>query len=209
MERKIGEVFTYNGKTYQVVKSDTCMECVFKERVCSIFKSRIGPCTTGTRSDKTDVVFKEINNMEIKNNQLTIDIPEGMEIDTNNSDLTKGIIKFRSKWLTIAEIVACEYINSSIIVNASTRKKIIAISNLMDIAKYFNGDWNYDASDDNSIGYAIYYGAHLDNGGYNYNAINPQASVYYGVPVFKNKEDAQYVIDNPNFRDILDTIYKD
>ena len=26
---------------------------------------------------------------------------------------------------------------------------------------------------------------------------------------FKNQEDAQAVIDNPNFRDILDTIYKD
>lgn len=35
--------------------------------------------------------------MEIKNNQLTIDIPEGMEIDLENSDLAKGIIKFKSK----------------------------------------------------------------------------------------------------------------
>lgn len=97
MERKIGEVFTYNGKTYQVVKSDTCMECVFRENECSIFRSRIGLCTTGTRFDKTDVVFKEINNMEIKNNQLTIDIPEGMEIDLENSDLAKGIVKFKKK----------------------------------------------------------------------------------------------------------------
>lgn len=31
---------------------------------------------------------------------------------------------------------------------------------------------------------------------------------YYGSPVFKNKADAQYVIDNPNFRDILDNIFK-
>lgn len=27
MERKIGEVFTYNGKTYQVVKVDFCIGC--------------------------------------------------------------------------------------------------------------------------------------------------------------------------------------
>lgn len=27
MERKIGEIFTYNGKIYQVVKSDTCANC--------------------------------------------------------------------------------------------------------------------------------------------------------------------------------------
>lgn len=207
MERKIGEVFTYNGKTYQVVKSDTCMECVFKERVCSIFKSRIGPCTTGTRSDKTDVVFKEVNNMEIKNNQLTIDIPEGMEIDLENSDLAKGIIKFRSKWLTIAEIVACEYLNSSIIVSTSTRKKIIAISNLMDIAKYFNGNWKYKVNS-GERGYMIAYDRSIKKPYYKVNVIYPTTDVYYGNPIFKNETDAQYVIDNPNFRDILDAIYK-
>ena len=29
MERKIGEIFTYNGKTYQVVKGNTCESCAF------------------------------------------------------------------------------------------------------------------------------------------------------------------------------------
>lgn len=208
MERKVGEVFTYNGKTYQVVKSDTCMECVFKERVCSILKLRIGPCTTGTRSDKTDVVFKEINNnMEIKNNQLTINIPEGMEIDLENSDLAKGIIKFRNKWLTIAEIVACEYLNSSIIVSTSIRKKIIAISNLMDITKYFNGNWKYKVNS-GERGYMIAYDRSIKEPYYKVNAIYPTTDVYYGNPIFKNETDAQYVIDNPNFRDILDAIYK-
>ena len=38
--------------------------------------------------------------MEINNNQLTIDIPEGMEIDAENSDLTKGVIKFKPKDIT-------------------------------------------------------------------------------------------------------------
>ena len=209
MERKIGEVFTYNGKTYQVVKSDTCMECVFKERVCSIFKSRIGPCTTGTRSDKTDVVFKEVNNMEIKNNQLTIDIPEGMEIDLENSDLAKGIVKFKKHDITYNDVLqACPTNFGGLRVRTHCIDKVLAISQLMNIAKFYNKDWDYNASDDNSIGYAIYYGAHLNNGGYLYNTINPQSSVYYGVPVFKNKEDAQAVIDNPNFRDILDKIYK-
>ena len=36
------------------------------------------------------------------------------------------------------------------------------------------------------------------------------SSVYNEVAIyFKNKEDAQAVIDNPNFRSILDAIYKD
>lgn len=147
--------------------------------------------------------------MKIENNQLTIDIPEGMEIDTENSDLAKGIIKFKNKNITYDDILqACPTNFSGLRVRNHCIDKILAISKLMNIAKFYNKNWDYNASNDNSIGYAIYYGAHLDNGGYLYNTINPQSSVYYGVPVFKNKEDAQAVINNPNFRDILDTIYK-
>ena len=66
MERKIGEIFTYNGKMYQVVKSDICENCAFRENDCSILRSRIGLCVSSTRFDKTNVVFKEINNMKIQ-----------------------------------------------------------------------------------------------------------------------------------------------
>lgn len=75
----------------------------------------------------------------------------------------------------------------------------------MDIARYFNGDWSYNADDEKTMGYAIYYSTH---GAYSYTTLSPQASVYYGIPIFKNEADAQYVINNPNFRDILDKIYK-
>ena len=34
------------------------------------------------------------------------------------------------------------------------------------------------------------------------------SDIYYGNPVFKNEADAQYVIDNPNFREVLDNIFK-
>nr|DAO70989.1 MAG TPA: hypothetical protein [Caudoviricetes sp.] len=207
MERKIGEVFTYNGKTYQVVKSIVCTHCAFRGKLCGLIEPSAGNCMPSNRSDKTSVIFKEINNMEIKNNQLTIDIPEGMEIDLENSDLAKGIIKFRNKWLTIAEIVACEYLNSSIIVSTSTRKKIIAISNLMDIAKYFNGNWKYKVNS-GERGYMIAYDNSIKKPYYKVNTIYPTTDVYYGNPIFKNEDDAQYVIDNPNFRDILDAIYK-
>ena len=211
MERKIGEIFTCDGKTYKVVKGNRCTYCDIGN-MCILKASIIGPCTPMTRSDKTDVVFKEINNMEIKNNQLTIDIPEGMEIDLENSDLAKGIIKFKDKWLTLERIHGSAkedcYLTNRCGIKDYHNNKLVAIANFMDIARYFNGNWNYDASDDNAIGYAIYYGAHLDNGGYNYNTINPQSSVYYGVPVFKNKEDVIAVINNPNFRNILDVIYK-
>lgn len=74
MERKIGEVFTYNGKTYQVVKGSECENCDISGH-CISSSSIVGPCFKGNRSDNTNIIFKEINNMEIKNNQLTINIP--------------------------------------------------------------------------------------------------------------------------------------
>ena len=206
MERKIGEIFIYKGKTYQVVKSNMCMDCAFKENECSILRSRIGLCTTGTRSDKTDVVFKEIKDMEIKNNQLTIDIPEGMEIDLENSDLAKGIVRFKQSIITYKDVedtlklgINCK----SIMVNKNNVSKLVTLSKLMNIAKYYNGDWkpNWNNSDDRK--YLIVY-----NSNNNTYIVDHNYNYIYNSIYFKNKKDAQAVIDNPNFRDILDAIYK-
>lgn len=204
MERKIGEIFTYNGKTYQVVKSNMCMDCAFKENECSILRSRIGLCTTGTRSDKTDVVFKEIKDMEIKNNQLTIDIPEGMEIDLENSNLAKGIVKFKKKDITYEDVEYTLKLGKnckSIIINESNASKLVALSKLMNIAKYYNKDWKPDWNNSDKSKYYIRYntGTYAVDCNYTYN---------YGNIFFKNKDDALEVIYNPNFRDILDKIYK-
>ena len=202
MERKIGEIFTYNGKTYQVVKSDMCMDCAFRENECSIIRSRIGLCTTSTRSDKTDVVFKEINNME--NNQLTINIPEGMEIDLENSDLAKGIVKFKKKDITyenVEDVLKLGKNCKSIIINESNASKLVALSRLMNIAKYYNGDWKPDLDNSVKPKYYIKYNTGTYTVDYNY-------TYNYGNIFFKNKKDAQAVIDNPNFRDILDAVYK-
>lgn len=204
MERKIGEIFTYKGKTYQVVEveaDEECKGCAFEFSSCCT--SSLGDCSPTHRTDGASVIFKEINNMEIKNNQLTIDIPEGMEIDLENSNLAKGIVRFRSKWITIAEIAARECLYSSITVSASTRKKIIAISNLMDIAKYFNGDWKPDWRSLMESKYYIYYSTRSNTYG-----VANTSNTNYGNIYFRLYEDAKAVIDNPNFRDILDAIYK-
>lgn len=209
MERKLGEIFTYNGKMYQVVKSDICENCAFRENDCSILRSRIGLCVSSTRFDKTNVVFKEINNMEIKNNQLTIDIPEGMEIDLENSDLAKGIVKFKKKDITYNDILqACPTNFGELRVRTHCMDKILAISQLMNIAKYFNGDWEYSANVD-KCGYMIAYDkTTTELCSYQIVHINSNTDMYFGNIMFKNEADAQYVIDNPNFRTILDTIYK-
>lgn len=204
MERKIGEIFIYKDKTYQVVEveiDEECKGCAFEFSSCCT--SSLGDCSPTHRTDGASVIFKEINNMEIKNNQLTIDIPEGMEIDLENSDLAKGIVKFKKKDITYDDILQACYTNfSGLRVHNHCLDKIIAISQLMNIAKYYNGDWkpNWNNSDSK---YLIVY-----NSNNNTYIVDHNYNYIYSNICFKNKEDAQAVIDNPNFRDILDTIYK-
>lgn len=205
MERKIGEIFTYKSKTYQVVKFTTCIDCAFKERVCSLLKQYIGPCTSSTRSDKTSVIFKEIKGMEIKNNQLIIDIPEGMEIDLENSDLSKGIVKFKKKDITYENVEDALKLGKnckSIIINESNASKLVALSKLMNIAKYYNGNWKADWSNQEEYKYFIIYNSDT------YKVDHGWTTIYSNI-YFKNKKDAQAVINNPNFKSILDAIYKD
>ena len=138
----------------------------------------------------------------MENNQLTIDIPEGMEIDLKNSDLAKGIVKFKKKDITYEDIL--QVIDSvKLIVSTYCINKILAISQLMNIAKYYNGDWEPDWRSLMESKYYIIYNGGDDTYEVDYNSIYTNSNIY-----FKNKKDAQAVIDNPNFRDILDAIYK-
>ena len=201
MERKIGEIFTYNGKTYQVVKANTCKNCAFFNTRCNFFQTLVaGTCTPGGRKDNINVAFKLINNME--NNQLTIDIPEGMEIDLENSDLAKAIVKFKKKDITYDDILqVTDYV--SVRISIYCIGKILAISKLINIAKYYNGDWKPDWSNIDKLKYYITYNGSDDTYAVDYNSIYTYSNIY-----FKNRKDAQAVIDNPNFRNILDAIYK-
>ena len=211
MERKIGEIFTYKGKTYQVVKYTKCIDCAFGERICSLLKSYIGHCTSNKRSDKTSVIFKLINNMEIKNNQLTIDIPEGMEIDLENSDLSKGIIKFKNDNITLEDIYKddnTDYAANLVILSENKLfNKLLCIARLIDIANYYNKGWKPDFNNKTTYKYVIQYNG-IENKHTHY-SVDYDVCLNRCCVYFKNQEDAQAVIDNPNFRDILDTIYKD
>ena len=205
MERKIGEIFTYKGKTYKVVKATYgCRGCAFYKQTC-VGITKIEKCFTIYRKDKTSVIFKKINNMEIKNNQLTIDIPKGMEIDTENSDFTKGIIKFKLDGNTYANIkkaLNIENTSTSITVSKNNKHKLLAIDKLMNIARYYNKDWKPNLYSEERIYYIRF--NHLKNVFW--------VDFTYGVDTndifFKNLEDARAVVNNPNFREILDTIYK-
>lgn len=139
----------------------------------------------------------------LKNDQLTIDIPEGMEIDLENSDLAKGIVRFKSKYITYSKIINSfnSMTNTNVYIHSSDTKALKAIARLMNIAKYYNGGWKPDWSDSSEYKYFIVYNSNIYKVDYNWTSI-------YDRIYFKNKKDAQSVIDNPNFRDILDAIYK-
>lgn len=204
MERKIGEVFTYNGKTYQVVKGIRCDGCAFnRDTKCSTIREPLGSCDSIKRKDSINVVFKEISDMEIKNNQLIINIPEGMKIDLENSNLAKGIVKFKKHDITYKNIEdALSSGNyAGAVINTNNSIKLEALNKLMNIAKYYNKDWEPDWNNQDEYKYFIIY--NMDT----YKVDHGWTSIYSNI-YFKNKKDAQAVIDNPNFRSILDAIYK-
>lgn len=142
----------------------------------------------------------EIKAIEINHNKLIVDIPKGMELDTENTDFTKGVIMLRKK----KDITYEEIVKLGFCVNSEIGIKAQAIAQLINIAKYYNGDWKPEWNNRNEDKNYIYYGYTQNE--YYVDAGNTykQSFVY-----FKNQADAQAVINNPNFRPILDAIYKE
>lgn len=142
--------------------------------------------------------------MEIKDNEMIINIPSGMEIDVENSNFKEGIIKFKKKKIDYVDVcISLGAKGSRIIVSNTNREKLMAISKLMDIADYYNKGWkpNWKYIDEHKC--FILYDNIDKTYTTDYNATFSTNAVY-----FKNKEDAQAVIDNPNFKEILDVIHK-
>lgn len=199
-----------------------------------------GECSSLRRLDKKSVVFVEISKDDSKDNSkyeyykisplwvynnptqlrpIELVLPNGHEIDVESSDLSKGIIRFKRKWLSLEQMYnmakATNYYTCLGEIKDSTgdktcevREKLIALSNLMDIARYFNDNWEYHNSGDN-CGYIIAYDkTKTTDDGYQVVHINSDTDMYFGNIMFKNEADAQYVIDNPNFREVLDNIFK-
>lgn len=199
MERKIGETFEFKGKTYEVIESlrNICDNCAFSGE-CDATETVVGRCSCTSRLDGKNVIFKEI-----KDNQLTINIPDGMKIDVENSDFESGVIKFKKKDITIQNVYG--YILSIFSKTGALKnktKKLDAIDSLMSIAMFYNKDWKPDWSIDERKFYILY-----DNRDESYTT-EFNTSYSTNMVYFKNKEDAQAVIDNPNFREILDSIFK-
>lgn len=160
--------------------------------------------------------------METK--EIKIDIPEGYEIDKENS--TFECIKFQpiKKYITYKDVcnnIFAEkwgyYIGPSGNIydtsleefiydvnntpNKKQLEKLLALNQLMNIAYYYN-DKQYMR-----VGHYIGYDRSEDK--YSVNNLDDDSFEPAGVAaMFMYAKDAQAVIDNPNFRSILDTLCK-
>ena len=162
--------------------------------------------------------------METK--ELKIQIPEGYEIDEENS--TFECIKFKpiKKNITTYKDICKNlfskdkvgfYITDGGIIDSSgiidyyagdknnaTHKKqlerVLALNQLLNIAEYYN---QIHVKEDYKQYYIVY---HITIGYKVY--CYDEGAIPGMVVTFNKREDAQTVIDNPNFRTILDTIYK-
>lgn len=141
--------------------------------------------------------------MEIIGKKITINIPIGMEIDVEKSDLKAGVIMFKKKSITFNDVWSsliakdcCAEVNLFI----KNQKKLDAMNKVMNIASYYNGDWKPDWKNSGEYKYNI-----MRTGAY---GITTSSIYNEGTVYFKNKEDVQAVIDNPNFSSILDEFFK-
>lgn len=156
---------------------------------------------------------KENNNMETK--EIKINVPEGYEIDEENS--TFDCIKFKpiKKELTY-EDVAEELFSSSMftldnigricsLYSPSSKKqleRLCALNQLLNIAEYYN---KKRPKEENKIYYINFDKRNLE---YFIQGHTNSIVVRGLIPIFNNKEDAKAVVKNPNFREILDLVYK-
>lgn len=159
--------------------------------------------------------------METK--ELKIEIPKGYEIDKDHS--TFECIKFKpiKKHITYEDVcntlfknntgyfmdqygeinfynIGTNRVDANNAPNGRQLKKLLALNQLLNIAEYYNNLHR------NGVNTVIKY----DKLNQIYIATETLTMYIHGIrAIFNRMEDAQAVIDNPNFREILDTIYKD
>ena len=162
------------------------------------------------------------NNMETK--EIKINVPEGYEIDKENS--TFECIKFKpiKKELTyedgaeelFSKNMFASDINGKIFWisssgskldknNTTNRKqleRLFALNQLLNIAEYYNKKSPKEEKKIHCINF--------DKRNLEYFIQDYTSSIVVRglIPIFNNREDAKAFIDNPNFKEILDLIYK-
>ena len=171
-----------------------------------------------------DQVINEPKTNNMKTKEIKINVPEGYEIDKENS--TFECIKFKpiKKELTYEDVAEelfsdiCFYIISSGMIlpfdkivgkddknNATSKKqleRLLALNQLLNIAEYYN---RKNSKEEKKI-----YCINFDKRNLEYFIQDYTSSIVVCglIPIFNNKEDAKAVVKNPNFKNILDLVYK-
>ena len=159
----------------------------------------------------------------MESKELKIQIPVGYEIDKDHS--TFECIKFKpiKKDITYEDVcntlfkndtgyfidqygevnfynIGTNRFNTNNAPNGRQLKRLLALNQLLNIAEYYN------KLHGNGVNSVIKY----DKIKQTYVVTEAFAMYTCGIrAIFNRTDDAQAVIDNPNFREILDTIYKD
>ena len=154
--------------------------------------------------------------------EVKIQAPEGYEIDKENStfecikfkpikmDITyKDICKYIFNWryyytdscgcIKFNTTINIENVNNS--TNVKQLERLLALNQLHNIVEYYNSLSAFEG-ETFQITYSNYLGKYY---------VQSSSSIcsYGFTPLFNNEKDAEAVIDNPNFREILDMVYKD
>lgn len=159
--------------------------------------------------------------METK--ELKIQAPEGYEVDKENSTFERIKFKPIKKDITYEDVcntlfkndtgyfidrygevnfynIGTNRFDANNAPNGRQLKRLLALNQLLNIATYYNNR----VKESNGL-YMISYIKF-----YNLYCVSTSTPYATGITaLFNREEDAQAVIDNPNFRKILDTIYKD
>lgn len=157
----------------------------------------------------------------MKTKEFKITIPEGYEIDKENStfecikfrpittlayeDIAESLFKNKSIFFTSSDGVIMSVVDendtfsdSNNTVNRKQLERLLAMNQLLNIAEYYN-----QKREKASSGYVIFRtrDSHLHTLG------SEQDCMITQVPFFYSREDAESVINNPNFKELLDLVY--
>lgn len=209
-----GYIFNYDMGQYTEV-TISCYDTAYNSY--QVFEN---PCHYAFEMFDQVINEPKINNMETK--EIKIKVPEGYEVDEENS--TYKCIKFKpiKKGLTYEDVVDKLFSNSYYYIsgrgkitigpigskgdknNAVTKKQLeqlLALNQLLNIAEYYN---KKNPRKEESI---YYIGFGRENS--EYFVLKSMSTMERGfIPKFNREEDAKAVIGNPNFKDILDLVYK-
>ena len=165
---------------------------------------------------------KENNNMKTK--EIKINVPKGYEIDEENSTFECIKLKPIKKELTYKDIAKGLFDGEPFYTdsygevlrlsgkykkneknNATSKKqlyRLLALNQLLNIAEYYN---KKNPKKEKKI-----HCINFDKRNHEYFIQDYTCSIVVRglIPIFNNKEDAKAVVKNPNFKNIIDLVYK-